>query len=96
MLTLSFVIVNPWSDRRGIISNWHKMLIGMWAWDCTVYRTNQLLALEFETRLRTDHEGLRLVVGLFGYSLEFCVYNRMHWKEKRRKKSKIEENHEVR
>lgn len=88
MVNLSLCISNPWSKRWELVSSQHKMLWGLWAWESAIYRTNQILAVELELKLRTDHQGLRLSFGLFGYTLEFSLYDRLHWSDRQRQKSR--------
>lgn len=85
MINLNLTIKNPWNDRWNMIKSKHRMLTGHWAWQSATYQTGLILAIEFEAKFRTDHQGVRLFLGLFGWAAEFSVYDRRHWHKKRKK-----------
>lgn len=83
MIFLKFNIINPlWSDRWANIKNWsgetlwkHKF------WEAQVMKDSMLVSFEFSWRVRTDHAGFQLGLGLLGYSIEFSFYDSRHWNE---------------
>jgi hypothetical protein len=79
MINFNFSIDNPWSDRWNII--WFKSgLLPMHkAWEFNGYRTNQLVDAELHLTFKGDHAGLHTMFGLFGYSVEFSIYDTRHW-----------------
>lgn len=83
MINFNFSIDNPWSTRwqtlfckAGLLSQ-HK------AWEFNGYRTHQIIDLTFELKQgKIDHPGAFLMIGLFGYALEFNLYDTRHWNHK--------------
>lgn len=49
------------------------------AWEFNGYQTAQLIELDFGLSFKGDHAGLRTMLGLFGYSVEFHLYDTRHW-----------------
>lgn len=79
MIYLNFNIANPWSDTWTIL--WNKSnLIGQYkAWEFNGYRTNYIADIEFSLKFIGDHAGVRIMIGLFGFSAELHYYDTRHW-----------------
>jgi hypothetical protein len=79
MINIHFIIDNPWSERWNTI--WYKngLLAKHKAWEFNGYRTHHLIDLECRLTFKGDHAGLNVLFGLFGYSVEFSVYDTRHW-----------------
>ena len=81
MISLHFGISNPWHKENfanlwcadgSITKNKH--------WEFQIIRhAYDLLELHASYTIRQDHAGLKLVVGLFGYSIHFDLYDSRHW-----------------
>ena len=79
MINFNFNISNPWSRRWDIVltkSRLFKKHIGA---EFNIYRSNTIVNVEFNLSTHTDHAGLRLMLGLFGYEVEFHLYDTRHW-----------------
>ena len=81
MINLHFSIVNPWYKenfknihcRSGLITE-HK------AWEFQIIKYSYNVAtFSFQWTVRTDHAGLELEIGLFGYSASLKIYDTRHW-----------------
>lgn len=70
------------------MSSEHRMLFGTWAWESATYKTNQIITVEFDVNVRTNHQGIRLMLGLFGRGLELNLYDREHWSGRKRRQSR--------
>lgn len=79
MIYFNFDIRNPWSDRWNTI--WFKSgLLGKHkSWEFNGYRTHHIIDVNFNLTFNCDHAGLYTMFGLFGYALEFSVYDTRHW-----------------
>lgn len=79
MINLNVDIKNPWSDRWDILWNKTGRLTKNKAWEFNGYRTNSIVDLDFGLSFTGDHAGIRFMLGLFGYSIEFHEYDIRHW-----------------
>jgi hypothetical protein len=79
MINFSFSIKNPFSDRWKTIYNKYGLFSNHKAWELNVYKTHQLVDVDFGLSFKGDHAGLRLMLGLIGYSVEFHFYDTRHW-----------------
>jgi hypothetical protein len=79
MINFNFSIDNPWSDRWNTIWYASGLLFGHKAWEFNGYRTNQIVDAELRLTFKCDHAGLHTMFGLFGYSVEFSIYDTRHW-----------------
>lgn len=82
MISFSFNIRNPWSDRWECIKTWagdtpfkNKF------WEAQVDRTSDVIGLEFRYTIRQDHAGLYVSLALFGYDVIFNIYDSRHWND---------------
>jgi hypothetical protein len=78
VINFNLNISNPWSNR------WRIMFckfgpIGQYkAWEFNGYCTHQLIEIDFRLAVKGDHPGMFVTFGLFGYSLEFSLYDTRH------------------
>ena len=84
MINVNFNLYNPWSRRWDIMWNrflWtkHSTLITHKVCEFNGYRTNHVIDLEFDLTFRGDHAGARVMLGVFGYSVELHFYDTRHW-----------------
>lgn len=79
MLNIEFNLSNPFSDRWNLL--WGKS--GIYSmrkfWELNVYETHNFIELILNFTIKGDHAGLYLMFGLFGYSIEYHVYDNRHW-----------------
>jgi hypothetical protein len=81
MISFHIRLANPWHkddflhfwEKTWLISK-HKVI----ELEATKYSYN-LLEVQFDLKFRTDHAGLNIVIGLFGYSAHFGLNDTRHW-----------------
>ena len=80
MINFNFSIDNPWSTRwRTLFCRAGLLWSATKAWEFNGYATHQIVDLTFELRQgKIDHPGVFLMIGLFGYALEFNIYDTRH------------------
>ncbi len=67
-------------DRWGIIwSTAGKTPFPHKYWDFDFSRSPDIISFEFSWKVRTDHAGVNVEIGLFGYSADFTFYDDRHW-----------------
>jgi hypothetical protein len=59
-------------NRHGSITS-NKM------WEFEILKTNLLFGFTLEFKTHTDHAGLNLELGMFGYELSFMIYDTRHY-----------------
>lgn len=79
MINFNFNVSNPWSRRWIVLWTKNCMLSSNKAVEFNGYKTNSLVSIDFDLNIRTDHAGVRLMLGLFGYEVEFHFYDTRHW-----------------
>ncbi len=80
MLHLNFQITNPFSDRFKNIKCWSGATpFKNKFWEIQLMSTTDLICFKFSCTIRTDHAGLNLELGLFGYNIDFNFYDNRHW-----------------
>lgn len=81
MIYVNFRIDYPWSNRwRPLFSKHGLFGRGTKAWEFNVYATHQIVDFSFDVKRGfIDHPGIYLLIGLFGYSIEFNAYDTRHW-----------------
>jgi hypothetical protein len=80
MLQLNFTISNPFSKRFKNIKCWSGATpFKNKFWEFQILATSDLICIHFSYTIRQDHAGLRLELGLFGYSIDFNIYDNRHW-----------------
>lgn len=80
MISFSFNIRNPWSDRWNCIYNKAgETLIKNKFWEIQVDKCSDIVGFEFRYTIRQDHAGIFLSLALFGYDVIFTLYDNRHW-----------------
>jgi hypothetical protein len=79
MINFDFSINNPFTDRWNTIFFKNGLLPRHKAWEFNAYRTHYIIDASVRYTYKGDHAGLQLTAGLFGYSLEFSIYDTRHW-----------------
>jgi hypothetical protein len=79
MINLNITVSNPWSNRWDILWTRSQVLFANKAVEFNGYRTGSLINIDFSFSVRTDHAGMRLMLGLFGYEVELHFYDTRHW-----------------
>lgn len=52
-------------------------------WEFNIDRCSQIISFDFSWKIRTDHAGFEIWVGLFGYALQYLFYDDRHWDNKK-------------
>lgn len=79
MISLSFNIRNPYSDRFETLANphWeisqHKML------ELQFDKTTDIIGIDFRLTTRQNHGGLFLSIALLGFEAIVHFYDTRHW-----------------
>ena len=79
MINLNFNIYNPWSNRWTILWNRSRFIGKNKAVEFNGYRTNHIINLDFNLSIAGNHAGARVMLGVFGYSVELHFYDTRHW-----------------
>jgi hypothetical protein len=79
MINFNFSLSNPWSNRWKTLWTKHRLLYTNKVVEFNGYKTNSLITVDINLSLQTDHAGLRLMLGLFGYEVEVHFYDTRHW-----------------
>lgn len=80
MINFRFTITNPWWDRFASIKHWHgKTPFKHKCWELQLLKSDDIVAYDLRISARSDHAGLDLWLGLFGYSMNFIFYDNRHW-----------------
>ena len=81
MIYFNFNIRNPfWWDRwRGLKSWSGKTPFKNKYWEVQTMKSCELLRIEFDWTVQQDHAGLGLELALFGYQIDFRLYDCRHW-----------------
>lgn len=83
MISLSFVLRNPWSQRFRLVSNRHRVISKHKSVELDVYHSNCILEFSINiTGFRQDHAGWYLGVGLLGYNADITLYDHRHADER--------------
>jgi len=79
MINFNFNLSNPWNSRWDILWSKSCMLLANKAVEFNGYRTNSVISVDFSLSFRSDHAGLRLMLGLVGYEAELHFHDTRHW-----------------
>lgn len=80
MINLSFVITNPFSTRfSSVYCKSGKTWIPHKFWEFDVYKCNTIIRFFLYFKIRQDHAGFGMELGVFGLDFEFRVYDNRHW-----------------
>jgi hypothetical protein len=79
MINFDFSIKNPFTDRWNTIFFKNGVLPRHKAWEFNGYRTHFIIDASLHYTYKGDHAGFQITAGLFGYCLEFGIYDTRHW-----------------
>lgn len=80
MINLQANIRIPGCDRFENIFCWHGSTIFQNKfWELQCYKSADILDIFLRITHRQDHAGLHIGLGLFGFNLEFQIYDNRHW-----------------
>jgi len=80
MINLSFVITNPFSTRYvQVYTKTGKTCMPHKFWEFEVYKSNAIIRCILEFTTRVDHSGFGMELDLFGWGIDFKVYDHRHW-----------------
>lgn len=83
MISVSFNIRNPWSNRWTCLYNKAgDTFFKNKSWEVQVDKCADILGFEFRFTTRQDHAGVYLSFSLFGYDVIFNIYDNRHWNYK--------------
>ena len=80
MIYLSFNITNPWCRRFENV--WNKVYSTPHPskyLELEVMKDSTVVSFMFRLATRTDHAGVNVELGLFGYSFNINFYDIRHW-----------------
>ena len=85
MISFSFILRNPWSDRfKNLWCRTYNTPFKNKFVELEITRDFTLVSFMFSWTVRQSHAGLDLELGLFGYCVHFNFYDNRHWdKEKK-------------
>jgi len=79
MVYINVKLDNPFTDRFVNLFNRSGKLSKNKAWEVEILKVNSFVNFQVQYTIRTDHAGLRIELGLFGYELGFSIYDIRHW-----------------
>lgn len=80
MLFLNLKIQNPWSNRfESLYDKSGLTPIKNKAWEIQVMKTVDVFCFSFQATHNQDHAGINLELGLFGFNVDFNIYDTRHW-----------------
>ena len=86
MISLHFNINNPWAEENfKNLFNYSGLFTKHKAWEIEAYRHSyDIFGISTILTFRQDHAGFKLILSLFGYSMQFSIYDTRHWDEEGR------------
>ena len=84
MIETKIEIKNPFSKPGRYMLRMSKagFLLKNKAWEIATYKTNVLVLTEIDWKIKTDHAGIEVRLGIFGYEIHFIFYDTRHWNYK--------------
>jgi len=81
MINLWVNISNPFVSSDYLTTFWYKhgQITDHKSWEFQATTDNCILLLGLSLTTRRSHAGLRLELGLLGYSVSFEIYDNRHW-----------------
>lgn len=84
MIYFDFSISNPWSSRWENFKCWNGNTPFEYKfWEFQITKTSNILCCKIHLTHRQDHAGLNIELGLFGWNIEFTIYDSRHWDNKK-------------
>lgn len=81
MISFSFRLKNPFSDRWETVYHKDAMLGTHTCAEIQVVKDNTIVEFSFSWYARQDHAGITIYLGLFGYSVSIRYYDTRHWND---------------
>lgn len=81
MLNFGFELINPFTSRFKSLFYWNYLYAKHKVIEFQIMKTDTLVVLRFTWRVRSDHAGIELELGLLGYQLGFQQYDTRHWND---------------
>lgn len=92
MIHLCFNITNPLTDRfNNLYCRSGKLPVKHKFWEIQILKSDNIVSFDLQITTRQDHAGIKFWLGLFGYSINFNLYDSRHWDYKT-KNWKVYEN----
>lgn len=80
MINLSFRVLNPFSKATfRLVYVVSGVITRNKSWEFEIYKYRDLVNIAFEWTTATDHAGVKLSLGVFGYLASFTIYDNRHW-----------------
>jgi len=80
MIFLSFAIINSFSTRYvQVYTKTGKTWMPHRFWEFEVYKSNAIIRCILEFTTRQDHAGFGMELDLFGWGIDFKIYDHRHW-----------------
>lgn len=80
MIDIKIEVTNPFSDRFETIGYYNRASFKKHkALEIQAMKTNEIISFNFHLSFNCDHAGVKLYLGLFGYSVDFHYYDTRHW-----------------
>lgn len=84
MIYFNFNIKNPYSNRFSIVKSYNGTAILKYKhWEFNIYKTPDIIGFNIDITHRRDHAGILIQLSLFGYEIEYQVYDIRHWDVKK-------------
>ena len=81
MIHFNFGLSNPFSHRWDTVYYKDKLFANKKGGEIQIVKDNTIISFAFRFTTRTDHAGLSLDIGLFGYTVMVQYYDTRHWNE---------------
>ena len=82
ILDLRFVLNNPF-DRWGCFINFGSIFVRLSkykSWEIQhSFHSPELLVFRLEWSKNKSHAGVKVTLGIFGYAVDFQIYDNRHW-----------------
>lgn len=79
MVNFKFKLANPYSDRWIDIYNIGGYLTDNKSWEIEVLKTSAIVEVTINFTTRSDHAGLAVKLGLFGFNVNLSIRDNRHW-----------------
>lgn len=91
MIYFSLAIQNPFSNRFNIIKSYNgSAILKHKHWEFNIYKTSDIIGIDFDITHQCDHAGFSIQLSLFGYSAEYQFYDSRHWDRERKSWSVVD------
>jgi hypothetical protein len=82
MIHFNFGLSNPFCTRWNTVYYRERLFANNKGGEIQIVKDNTIASFTFHFTTRTDHAGISLELGLFGYSVMLQYYDTRHWNEK--------------